>query len=66
MKYFLDTPPPGDMTHKHRMKRLEQFLRQSGLYVHPVPIDEAASDLGYFIVSIDDPFTTINQGQDQG
>ena len=66
MKYFLDTPPPGDMTRKYRMKRLEQLLRHYGLYVHPVPIDEAASDWCYFIVSIDDPFATMDQGQDQG
>lgn len=66
MKYNLKTPPPCDMTHKHRMKRLEQFLKQQGLYVHPVPIDDGASDWGFFIVSIDDPFSTIDQGHDQG
>ena len=66
MKYNLGTPPPGDMSHRHRMKRLESFLKQQGLYVHPVPIDDIASDWGYFIVSIEDPFSSIDQGHDQG
>ena len=62
----VDTPPPGDMTHKHRMKRLGQFLRNHGLYVHSVPIDKTATDVGYFIVSIDDPFAPKDQGHDHG
>jgi hypothetical protein len=45
MKYPLDIPPPGDMTRKLRMKRLETFLKQQELYVHAVPIDKAGRSL---------------------
>lgn len=67
MGNFPNTPPPGDMTRKHRMKRLEKTLVSQGLYVRPVPLDESASEWGYFIVSVDNPYEAArHHGQDQG
>ncbi len=64
---FPVTPPPGDMERKHRMKRLHKELVSQGLYVRPVCLDETYSEWGYFIVSVDDPYSvTTNHGQDQG
>jgi len=65
MDKFPDIPPRGDMTRKHRMKRLERKLVDSGLYVRPVPSDVSCQEWGYFIVAVDDPYD-VAQGQDQG
>lgn len=65
MNKFPDTPPRGDMTRKHRMKRLENKLVTDGLYVRPVPLDDSYYETGYFIVAVDDPYDVV-QGQDQG
>jgi len=67
MESFPKVPPQGDMTRKHRMDRLEKKLYAEGLYVHPIPLDKSASEWGYFIVSVDDPYEYAkNQGHDQG
>ena len=67
MNKFPDTPPRGDMTRKHRMKRLERKLANDGLYIRPVYLDDTYSEYGYFIVSIDDPsYASKYYGQDQG
>ena len=49
-------PPPTDMTHKHRMKRLQKKLTWQGLYVRPVYSDDTYSEISYFIVSLNDPY----------
>lgn len=64
---FPETPPPGDMERSHRMKRLHERLCEQGLYVRPIYLDETASEYGYFIVSLDNPYSVAgNQGQVQG
>lgn len=57
MTNFPETPPPGDMERSHRMKRLHKRLSEQGLYVRPVYMDEKMSEYGYFIVSVDDPYS---------
>jgi hypothetical protein len=67
MSNFPSTPPRGDMTRKHMMKRLEKKLTNDALYVRPVYLDDTCSEYGYFIVSVDDPYdAATHQGQDQG
>ena len=67
MNKFPNIPPRGDMTRKHRMKRLEKTLVDRGLYVRPVPLDDRCQEWGYFIVAVDDPYeVTPTYGQDQG
>ena len=56
MNKFTDTPPRGDMTRKHRMKRLEKLLVDHGLYVRPVYTADACQECGYFVVAVDDPY----------
>jgi hypothetical protein len=64
---FPETPPRGDMERKQRMRRVCKTPTEQGLFVRPVYLDEAMSEYGYFIVSIDDPYS-VNEiyGQDQG
>ena len=57
MEKFPETPPPGDMERRQRMKRLHQNLVERGLYVRPVYLDETLSEYGYFIVALDDPYS---------
>ncbi len=67
LERFPNTPPPGNMKRKQRMSRLHKKLVEQGLYVRPVYLDETCSESGYFIVSLDDPYSvTINHGQDHG
>ncbi|WAC08914.1 MAG: hypothetical protein OS130_06955 [Thermodesulfobacteriota bacterium] len=67
MNKFPETPPPGDMERKQRMRRLHKTLIEQGLYVRPVYLNELMSEYGYFIVSVDDPYLLYEtQGQDQG
>jgi hypothetical protein len=67
MNKFPETPPPGDMERKQRMRRLHKRLVEQGLYVRPVYLDEKMSEYGYFVVSVDDPYSASeNHGQDQG
>jgi hypothetical protein len=64
MNKFPEIPPRGDMTRKHRMRRLEKILVDQGLYVRPVLLDDSCQERGYFIVAVDDPYEI--HGQDQG
>lgn len=67
MNKFPETPPPGDMERRQRMRRFYDHLKNQGLYVRPVYLNDKMSEYGYFIVSIDDPYSAIEtQGQDQG
>lgn len=67
MQKFPETPPPGDMDRKQRMRRLQRKLIEQGLYVRPVYLDETLSEYGYFIVAVDDPYEiTVSQGPGQG
>lgn len=67
MSKFPETPPPGDMERKDRIRRLHKRLVDQGLYVRPVYMDEKCTEYGYFIVAVDDPYSiATTQGQDQG
>ena len=67
MNKFPETPPPGDMERKQRMRRLNKKLSEQGLYVRPVYLDYTLSEYGYLIVAVDDPYSVnATHGQDHG
>lgn len=67
MSRFPETPPLGNMKRGQRMDRLQKRLIAQGLYVRPVYLDEKCAELGYIIVSVDDPYeVAANHGQYQG
>ncbi len=61
MKKFPDCPIPDNMHRKSRMNRLYKKLIDDALYVRPVCLDDKHSEYGYFIVSVDDPYSLTKQ-----
>jgi hypothetical protein len=61
MHNFPNCPTPDNMKRKDRMDRLYDRLKDTGLYVQPVCLDDRHSEWGYFIVSVDDPFNAASK-----